>query len=298
MLPIALLLLFAFELSLCVAVGWHVFGNTMASRWGELTVCIFLWLLGVRLALVAASFVVAARYAEPGARLGAPRWLLMVLREYGATLLAFSLLIPAAWLLAPRLARSADLRGRSVVLLVHGFLSNRGVWWWFARRLRAGDATLAIDSVDLAAPFAPLEAHVRCLDARLRTLAARSPARIVLVGHSMGGLVCRAWLAGRPPGLVRQLVTIGTPHQGSVLARSMPAANLRQMCPGSAWLAALPACGSVPLTALYSPHDNLVVPAAQARCESADHNESWQGLGHLGLLFSAGVAQRVVRALA
>lgn len=291
MLPVALLLVFAFELALCVAVGWQMMGDTMAARWGELSVCIVLWLLAVRLAFVAASFVVAARYTEaaqrqrPLARLGT------VLREYGVTLLAFSVLIPAAALFAPRLSRRVDVRGACVVLLVHGFLSNRGIWWWFARRLRASGVW--VDSVDLAAPFAPLEAHGRRLDARLRDLAARGPARIVLVGHSMGGLVCRAWLAAHAPGPVARLVTIATPHAGSLLARSLPAPNLRQMRPGSAWLAALPVRRGVPLTALYSPHDNLVVPAGGARCDSADANEAYGGLGHLGLLFSAGVAARV-----
>lgn len=296
MLPVALLLIFAFELTLCVAVGWHMMGDTMAARWGELSVCIFLWLLAVRLAFVAASFVVAARYTEPAERQRPLAWLMTVLREYGVTLLAFSILLPAAALLAPRLARRADLRGERVVLLVHGFLSNRGIWWWFARRLRG--AGLLIDSVDLAAPFASLDAHVRRLDLRLAALAARGPARIVLVGHSMGGLVCRAWLAGHAAGPVAQLVTIGTPHAGSLFARSLPAPNLRQMCPGSAWLAALPARGSVPLTALYSPHDNLVVPAARARCDGCADNLAYAGLGHLGLLFSAGVAARVRRAIA
>jgi triacylglycerol lipase len=295
MLPAALLLVIGVELALCAWVGWQLMGGEMAGRWGELTVCILLWLLAVRLVVVAASFAVAARYTEPAARLAPLAWAGLVLREYAATLLAFSVLIPAAALFAPRLSRRADLRGATVVLLVHGFLSNRGIWWWFARRLRA--AGVWVDSVDLAAPFAPLEAHVRRLDTRLGALAARAPARIVLVGHSMGGLVCRAWLAAHAPGPVARLVTIATPHAGSLLARGLPAPNLRQMCPGSGWLAALPMPQPVPLTALYSPHDNLVVPAAGARCELADTNEAHAGLGHLGLLFSAGVAARVRRAV-
>lgn len=52
--------------------------------------------------------------------------------------------------------------------------------------------------------------------------------RIVLVGHSMGGLVCRAALAGaardgssRWAPLVTDLVTIGTPHEGAWLEQAV-----------------------------------------------------------------------------
>ncbi|MBB4639471.1 carboxypeptidase regulatory-like domain-containing protein [Longimicrobium terrae] len=47
---------------------------------------------------------------------------------------------------------------------------------------------------------------------------------VVLVGHSMGGLVGRGYLAGHGGDAVRALITLGTPHEGSPLAdvRSMP----------------------------------------------------------------------------
>lgn len=47
--------------------------------------------------------------------------------------------------------------------------------------------------------------------------------KVVLVGHSMGGLASRAYLEGFSPGgyggNVAALVTIGTPHRGSILAQ-------------------------------------------------------------------------------
>jgi triacylglycerol esterase/lipase EstA (alpha/beta hydrolase family) len=49
-------------------------------------------------------------------------------------------------------------------------------------------------------------------------LAATGAAQVTVVGHSMGGLVARAYLAKHGGAKVRRVVTIGTPHHGSVFA--------------------------------------------------------------------------------
>ena len=69
--------------------------------------------------------------------------------------------------------------------------------------------------------------------------AATGAAKVMLVAHSMGGLVARAYLRRYGAAHVRCLVTIGTPHHGSVHAWLVPGVCLAQMRPGNAWLAEL-----------------------------------------------------------
>jgi len=49
--------------------------------------------------------------------------------------------------------------------------------------------------------------------------------RVIVVGHSMGGLVARVWmgLLGRWP-WCRALITLGTPHRGAPAVGVLPAA--------------------------------------------------------------------------
>jgi triacylglycerol lipase len=296
MLPILPVLLLALEIVLCATVGFRLFGDTAMRRLGELSICIMLWLLLVRLAAVFTSFWFARRHNDQSQGVGAesrqaPReWLGTLGREYLATLTAFSFLIPLRALFAPRLAKTIPPQA-TIVLLVHGLLSNSGVWWYFARGLKK-QYGFQIDSLDLGAPFLSIDDYVSKLDQRLKALAGHSPARIVLVSHSMGGLVCRGWLAGHRPGLVSQLITLGTPHQGSLTAYWVAFQNLVQMRPHSAWLAALPAETNVLTSCFYSTHDNLVVPYANGMM-LAPCNEQVRGLGHLSLLFHDGLRSRV-----
>jgi triacylglycerol lipase len=304
MLPIVLIALFALELTLCVAIGWHLFGSSVMLRLGELTVCIVLYLVGVRLVFVLLSFAVAHRIDPTRPPLAANAWLRMVAREYGATVLAFSMLIPLAVCFAPRwkpprgASSTASHDGGVVVLLVHGLLSNRGVWWWFARQLRRAGLN-AIDSLDLRPLFGDLDGLADQVHARVQQLAAQGARQVVLVGHSMGGLACRACLARHGAGPVRQLITIASPHAGSRCAHWLPGANMAQMRPGSAWLASLPPSPPVPTLAFYTAHDNLVLPQGSGALPgvAGAQSQPWQGLGHLSPLFDRRVLQRVVQAI-
>ena len=54
--------------------------------------------------------------------------------------------------------------------------------------------------------------------------------------------------------------------------------------------------GEVHFTAIYSRHDNMVVPMESARLDGADNVELAE-MGHTTLLFSAQAAQAVITAL-
>ena len=298
MLPIFLIAVLLSEITICAAVGFRLFGDNVMLRLGELSICIMIYLLAVRLLFVLTSFAFAGLKNHDRVAQSLPAWIRTIGQEYLATLVAFSVLIPLSFLFAPRLRRFGKhvLTGQPVVLLVHGLLSNQGVWWLFARRLKRS-GTL-VDSLDLKPMFGDIDDYVGQLKRHIDALAQNAKGPIILVGHSMGGLVCRAYLAryGALVGDARivKLITLGSPHRGSLSAHFLPGKNLRQMRPDCAWLGALPAAASVATTAIYSQHDNLVVPYELGRCEGVGVVcEELRGLGHLGLLFDRAVLDRV-----
>ena len=301
MLPVVLVLVLLSEITICAAVGFRLFGDNVMLRLGELSICILIYLLAVRLAFVLASFAFAGLKNHDRATQPLAAWMRTIGSEYLATLVAFSLFIPLSFLFAPRLRRfgKGAVPGQPFVLLVHGLLSNQGVWWLFARRLIRGGAS--VDSLDLKPMFGDIDDYVGQLKRHIDALSLRANAPkgpIVLVGHSMGGLVCRAYLArfGAVVGDARimKLVTLGSPHRGSLSAFFLPGKNLRQMRPDCAWLGTLPDTSSIPTTAIYSQHDNLVVPYGRGRCEGVGIvSEELRGLGHLSLLFDKAVHDRV-----
>jgi len=172
------------------------------------------------------------------------------------------------------------------VLLVHGFVCNRGIWNPWLRRLQAqGRAFVA---VNLAPPFAAIDAHVATLEAAIRRLEAATGCAPVVVAHSMGGLALRRWWI--EPGNAMRLahvITIGTPHHGTWLARFATTRNARQMQTGHPWLSGLlsahPGAFEALSTCFYSNTDNIVFPASHASLPGAD-NRLLAGVPHVAMV--------------
>ncbi len=176
---------------------------------------------------------------------------------------------------------------RRPVILVHGVLVNDGVWFGFRRRLmRLGIGP--VYTINLSPPYAGIDHFARQLSARIEAVcAATGASKVALVCHSMGGLVARAYIREAGPKRLECVVTIGTPHHGSVLAWMWIGQALAQMRPGNAWLAELNRQEtepfSVPLTSIWSRHDSMVAPQGSSELRGAT-NVPVKGVGHNALL--------------
>jgi triacylglycerol esterase/lipase EstA (alpha/beta hydrolase family) len=181
------------------------------------------------------------------------------------------------------------------VLLVHGYGCNGG--FWAALRTLLRRERVSHDTVDLEPVTAPLDDYVAQLDCAVqRLLAATGAPRIVIVGHSMGGLVARAWLRRHGARNVARVITVGTPHHGTGLASLGIGANARQMRQDSAWLVQLAQEGAphVPLiTSVWSWHDNIVAPPTSCRLPGA-RNIVFSGIGHVALGSDSRVLSRIL----
>ena len=185
----------------------------------------------------------------------------------------------------------ADCAGRQGVVLVHGFVCNRGFWSPWMEQLRTRAHPFA--AVNLEPVFTTIDDYARIIDEAVARVAAVSGRPPVVVCHSMGGLAVRAWWRAAPPTRkVAHIVTIGSPHGGTWLARLSRRANGRQMQLRSAWLQELARNEAgrplPPMTCWYSNCDNVVFPPSTATLPHAD-NRFVPGQSHVALAFHPAV---------
>lgn len=177
----------------------------------------------------------------------------------------------------------ADAKGRRGLLLVHGFVCNRGVWNPWLARLQAQDTPFV--AVNLEPVFGSIDDYAAIIEVAVQRLERATGLAPVIVAHSMGGLAVRRWWAEPGnEGRAHHLVTIGTPHQGAWLGRFAVTPNGRQVQRRSSWLQAL--SQSEPLqrrtrtTSFYSHCDNIVFPPSTGSLEGAD-NRHLPGVAHV-----------------
>jgi triacylglycerol esterase/lipase EstA (alpha/beta hydrolase family) len=173
------------------------------------------------------------------------------------------------------------------VVFVHGLFCNRGFWAPWMRRARA--LGLPHVAVSLEPVTGSIDAYVPAIDAAVARLMAATGQAPVLVCHSMGGLAARAWLcAMKADQRVHRVITIGSPHHGTWLARFSHLTNGRQMQRQGEWLRCLHeqggAEGHARFTCWYSNCDNIVFPASTATLDGAD-NRLVRGVAHVALGF-------------
>lgn len=222
----------------------------------------------------------------------------LVVGEYAAMLINFVVISPFEnwWMGADRSQTDGEPGDkRPPILLVHGYCCSRASWWWLHRRLRAAGWRVA--TINLEPVFTSIDHYVEPLARRIdEVLANTNSDRLIVVGHSMGGLVARAYLRRFGRARIARLVTLGTPHQGSRLAVIGFGDNARQMLPESAWLQSLSSSPTPPDTlTIYSGHDNFVTPQSNLLLPGA-RSTAVDGVGHLAMLFSPRVAQAVLLA--
>ena len=176
------------------------------------------------------------------------------------------------------------------ILLVHGMVDNRSIFTLLRRGLRRRGFGRV-----LTLNYSPLTRDVRKaaenLAARVELLCSETGfERIHVIGHSMGGMIARYYvqrLGG--DARVHTLVTLGTPHEGTLAAHLLPHPLARQLRPDGDIVtelrASAPGCRTRFL-AVWSDLDQMVVPRRAACLDHPDllaRNVLVRGVGHMSL---------------
>lgn len=271
---------FIARLAVALWVGWR-FG----ALWGVLT-------LGLHAAVLALGFAQLPWVNRGAAR---PTWAQLLRawrREVVASELAFSWRQPwREWAEPDHLPATAQ----TGVLLVHGFACNRGRWNGWMQRLRAQGTAFVAPTMEPA--FGSIDDYADEIEAGVRQLEAATGRPPVLVAHSMGGLALRAWWRTHGAGhaVPPRVITLGSPHGGTRMARFGQGRNARQMRLGSPWVKELTQLTDV--DAFWTPCDQIVNPAETAILPGSRAHRL-DGVGHMGLVHSEEAWQCLQTALA
>lgn len=242
---------------------------------------------------LAAEMVMAAwvNRGDPAPRARLSDWIHAWWQEARTAPRVFAWHQPFLWRSLPDMA-GVPAGGGAPAVLIHGFVCNRGFWRpWMARMRALG---LSYVSVNLEPVFGSIEAYVAQVEHAVKRAEAMGCGKPVLICHSMGGLAARAWLAAhaRHRNRVATVITIGSPHHGTWLARWSHFANGRQMRPANDWLANLARRERAlagdrayrGFVCWYTHTDNIVFPASTATLPGAD-NRHVGGAAHVDLAF-------------
>ena len=230
----------------------------------------------------------------PAFRIGVRGTLRLVLREYYAlTGAAKRMMLYRQILKEPKPAPAA-----LPVLLVHGVLCNAGVWQRFARYLRKRGVA-PVYTISYGPPLASIETFADQLAQRIDAVLAATGARqLIVVSHSMGGLVTFAYCRKYGAAKIRRAIALASPYRGSFHAWLLFGACLSQLRPGNAWLETLNAApfARPPVTSIWSWHDSMVAPQLSSSLPGAD-NVELIGVGHNAILADRQARARTLAAI-
>lgn len=114
---------------------------------------------------------------------------------------------------------------------------------------------------------------------------------IMLVGHSMGGLISRHYMQKYGSDKIKGQISLGTPYRGTKAYRLGQGLQGRQFKPGSE-VCNITEAPDLPHLIIWSKRDWVVVPSSNAHLDNSNEMVITDA-GHLGMLVSVPVFQRV-----
>ncbi len=185
------------------------------------------------------------------------------------------------------------------ILLVHGYLHDASAWAYHKKKLQK-EGFGPVYTINLGSPFssiALLAEKVRKKALEIQKNEGRSD--LILIGHSMGGLVSAFYATQlAPSGKVTDVITIGSPLQGTYMASIGIGANAKEMRRGSLFVKKLQKAMTENQTIRFchiaSSTDALILPQDSAISSAADAKTALlDGVGHVALLYSSRVFRQI-----
>jgi predicted alpha/beta hydrolase family esterase len=202
--------------------------------------------------------------------------------------------LPLTQLFAKRVANPTG----PVIVLIHGFVCNAGMWGAMRKHLH-NQAFSRVFTVNLDPLYLKMERSLADFEGKLREiLQDQNVSEAILIGHSMGGVLARVF-QNRHPELVHAAVSIGAPHAGTDLARLVSTIHSGPLRPDSAWLLQFSHTQNaelqdqrLPALNIWSDADNIVFPQGNAALNSGNERKL-ADIGHLHLAFAPAALKHV-----
>lgn len=303
MIPLGMILALILEVCLYVWVCAWVWNISVAGlHIGMVVVLAVTVIIVVRVLMVPVEFALAWLWrVRPGteARIGFWGEVRLVVTEMLADLIVSGLFMPWCRVLVSVRRGLVTSAKRPPVLLIHGFAVNAGIWAPLLSHLW-GRGLTNLFTINLRPVFGDIDDYAQQVAARVSRICESTRSdKVILVGHSTGGLIARACVT-RHGGAdhVEKVISIGAPHHGTKILRFLPGRLARQMSPRSPWLRQLNQDENRPTdvaqVSIYSTHDNLIIPHTSAEFGKAK-NLPVAAKGHFTLIFCKEVGQLVYR---
>lgn len=261
---------------------------------------------GLRFLMVLGNFLPTWKARSPKRaehEIGCVATLTMLVREWWAAILTYPFLFAFEPWLVPNNPPAGHAHRGLPVVLVPGFFTNRGyLRAWRQYLLKNGYGQ--VYAVSPEPIFHSVEKNAEHLGRFVEEVLADTGAeRVILIGHSMGGLVIRLYLH-RFGGMARaaMAIAVGSPFGGTVLTQGKERLGpiITQLTHGSAWSRELIAEAEaapcpIPFTAIWSPHDSIVSPQTGTRvAEHYGRNIVIPGVGHMEMV-NSGQVMRILK---
>ncbi len=260
---------------------------------------IFFFML-IRMTIVVLQFLIGVIWGSPTPRefqLTPFQTLKMIWGETTASLSAFTWRMPFRSEVALSQPSAHGQTNKPIpVLLIHGYGCNRAMWLKFSEGLAQKGFQSA--ALNLEPPLGSIYDYVPSIEKELQSLLQTTQStHCAIIAHSMGGLATRAFLANSSPKKnqrVLAVITLGTPHQGTVHAALGQGENTKQMRRRSLWREQLAQRERkedlAKFACILSHHDNIVAPQSDQFVPHAKVIEL-HGIGHVSLAYSDQVVE-------
>ena len=191
---------------------------------------------------------------------------------------------------------------KTPLLLIHGLYHNSSAWSFFKKEL-SKQSVGPIFTINLNNPFGSIVEHAQKVQAKIDQIKALTLRNdIVLVGHSMGGLVACQYAFNPDVNKnteVKQIITLGTPLEGTYTAYLGFGKSCREMRRNSSFINHLNEqigqATNIPFLHIASMKDAIILPNSSALLLKNNRAKRIKvfNLSHLSLLYSKKIVKEV-----
>lgn len=181
------------------------------------------------------------------------------------------------------------------ILLVHGYLHFNSVWLYHIKKLEKRYGP--IYTLNLGYPFSSIETFSAKVLEKITEIQKQTKKKeIILIGHSMGGLICSYLTLFKKSSMkICAVMTLGSPLKGTKIASIALGTCAKQMSYGSDFTKKveqkIKKNTSIPFFHLAAKRDQIIRPFSSALMGIDNQKEKiLDDVGHVGLLFSQKVA--------